>query len=226
MDFATPPATHERTTLFDGTGLDNWTKADGSPADWDLDEGAMTVNPGGPEQEGANNILSRQTHTDVVLHVEFRTPYMPEATGQWRGNSGVFLQGRYEIQVLDSHGIDPPRSNDCGAVYKMHAPLLNACAPPTEWQTYDCYFRAPRFDADGHITEHARLTLLHNGALVHNNVEMPKPTGNKIQPGVEPDVSQPGPILLQCHGPGDPVSFRNIWIEHLPMNPPAANPSA
>ncbi len=128
------------------------------------------------------------------MHVEFRTPYMPEATGQWRGNSGVYMQGRYEIQVLDTHGIDrAPNDSDCGAIYKMHPPLVDVCKPPLEWQDMHIYFRAPRADEAGNVVEHARITMLMNNVLVHNNVEMPRPTGNKIRPGVDPDVTSPGP---------------------------------
>lgn len=212
---------HKKTILFDGNSLEGWVNCDGEPANWELENGVMTVVPGDPESKNKNNILSREKHLDAVLHVEFRIPHMPDSTGQWRGNSGVFMQGRYEIQILDSYGVEIPKDNDCGAIYKMHAPLINTCKPPLEWQVFDVYFRSPRFDENGEVVEHARITLLHNNVIIHNNVEMKKPTGKKIQPGVEPDVSKPGPILLQCHGPGDRVSFRNIWLQHLPAEPPA-----
>ena len=117
--------------------------------------------------------MTEETFTDFMLHLEFMTPDMPEATGQAKGNSGVFLQGRYEIQVLDSYGIKTPGKGDCGAIYNQFAPLVNACKPPLEWQTYDAVFRAPRVDDAGKIVEPARMTVLQNGLVIHNNVQLP-----------------------------------------------------
>ena len=114
--------------------------------------------------------MTLEKFTDFILHLEFMTPYMPEATGQARGNSGVFLQGRYEIQVLDSYGIEVPGKGDCGAVYNQFAPLTNACKPPLEWQTYDVVFRTARVDADGEVVEKTRLTVLQNRTVIHNNI--------------------------------------------------------
>ncbi len=200
---------HETIVLFDGDRLDNWTSEKGGPAQWHVEGGVMTVT--------RDDIMTDETFDDAVLHIEFRTPYMPEATGQQRGNSGVFLQGRYEIQVLDSYQINIPGKGDCGAFYNMHAPLVNACKTPLEWQSYDVYFRAPRADDSGNITEAARATVLQNNILVQNNVELPRPTANRMRNGVDPDLSKPGPLVLQCHGQGDEVSYRNIWIQRLPL---------
>jgi len=188
--------------LFNGKDLNNWKKRDGSPAVWPVEDGVMTSRGG--------DIMSQETFLDFYLHLEFRCPYMPEAKGQARGNSGVFLAGRYEIQVLDSYGWQVPGKGDCGAIYNQHAPLVNACKPPLEWQSYDAIFRAARLDEQGKVTERARLTVLQNGTVIHNNVELPGVTGAPIdnQEGV------PGPLLLQDHG--NDVQYRNIWIVPLP----------
>ena len=152
------------------------------------------------------SIVTKRTFRDFVLHVEFKVPYMPNAHGQERGNSGIGLQDRYEIQVLDSYGIADPGSGDCGAVYSQAAPLANACKKPLQWQTYDIVFRAPRYNADGTKIENARVTLWQNDILVQNNQEITGPTGiNDHKP-----QSEPGPIMLQYHN--NSVQFRNVWI--------------
>jgi hypothetical protein len=157
---------------------------------------------------GTGDIMTKETFTDFFLHLEFRCPDMPEAKGQAKGNSGVFLQGRYEIQVLDSYGINIPGKGDCGAIYNQFAPLVNACKPPMEWQTYDVIFRAPRVDDDGQVVEPVRLTALQNGLVIQNNVEL------SINPNMQ-DAGTPGPLRLQDHG--NLVAYRNIWAVHLPL---------
>ena len=141
---------------------------------------------------------------DFSLHVEFRTPYMPAARGQGRGNSGVYIQGRYEVQVLDSFGLEGA-DNECGGLYKQRAPRLNMCFPPLIWQTYDIDFTAARFDPSGRKLANARITVRHNGVVVHDNVELTAKTGGGAAEG--PD---PRPIRFQDHG--NPVHFRNIWL--------------
>lgn len=200
---------HDKTILFDGSNLDNWVSEAGGPATWGLKDGAMTVTE--------NDILSTETFRDAVIHLEFRVPYMPEAKGQWRGNSGVFIHGMYEIQVLDSYEVNIPGTGDCGAFYSMHAPLVNACKAPREWQSYDIFWRAPRGNDAGEVTEPARATVLHNGVLIHNNVVLLEPTAKRVRRGFDPAPLSTGPLLLQCHGSGDPVSYRNIWLQHLPL---------
>ncbi|MFW6158281.1 MAG: 3-keto-disaccharide hydrolase [Planctomycetota bacterium] len=199
-----PP--EDAVVLFDGADLSKWTNREGDPAGWNAEGGAMHVVPG----EG--DVLSRERFTDFYLHVEFRCPDMPEATGQAKGNSGVYLQGRYEIQVLDSYGLAVPGKGDCGAIYDQFAPLVNACEPPMTWQSYDVVFRAPRCIEGGReIDQNARVTVLQNGLVIQNNVELPGVTGGAM----DELIDEPGPVRLQDHG--DAVSYRNIWAVHLPL---------
>src|SRR5262249_1531156 len=149
------------------------------------------------------------------LHVEFRVPYMPKATGQGRGNSGVYVQGRYEVQVLDSYGLDS-KDNDCGAIYEVAKPRVNACKAPTVWQSYDIDFTAPTW-AGGKIAEPAHITVRQNGVLIHDGVPLVRKNkeGKEevvkfTRAGMETDPCTPGPIMLQDHG--NPVQFRNVWL--------------
>lgn len=184
--------------LFDGKSTDAWSKA------WKVEDGAMI--------SGGGSIESKQEFADAMLHVEFRTPNMPDAKGQARGNSGVFLQGRYEVQVLDSFGIASPGKGDCGAIYNVAAPLVNASLPPLQWQSYDIVFRAPRFDADGKKTENARITVMQNGRVIQNNTDVPHNTS--AGPGAP--EGKTGPVALQDHG--NPAAFRNVWLLPLPAS--------
>ena len=199
----TPP--ESAVILFDGTDLSNWVGRDGGEAQWEVHADYMTVVP------RTGDIMSKETFTDHFLHIEFMTPDMPEASGQAKGNSGVFFQGRYEIQVLDSYGIDVPGKGDCGAIYNQFAALVNACKPPLEWQTYDVIFRAPRFNDDGEMTENVRVTALQNGLVILNNVQLPGTTAG----GNAAEIAKPGPLRLQDHG--NLVQYRNIWAVHLPL---------
>lgn len=190
--------------LFNGRDLQGWRRRkDAGPVGWQVADGVATV------VRGTGDIVSAEVYRDAHIHVEFREPDMPDKTGQARGNSGVYVQGRYEIQVLDSFGWADPGKGDCGAIYNQHAPLVNACRPPLEWQTYDIVFRAARVDAAGNVRAHAQITVLHNGRVIHNNVAV-QPTGGAI----DQDLTEPGPLLLQDHG--DPVQYRNLWLVHLP----------
>ncbi len=188
--------------MFDGKSLDRWQKQNGEPAAWKLTEdGAMQVMP------KAGSIKSVDTFSDARIHLEFRSPFMPDARGQKRGNSGVYVAGVYEIQILDSYGLEGAE-NECGGIYKAARPRVNMCAPPLQWQTYDIDYTAPRFDADGKKVANAVVSVKHNGVSIHENLELPNATPG----GVSPDEPKgPAPLFLQDHG--DAVQFRNIWVE-------------
>lgn len=148
---------------------------------------------------------SKQAFGSCALHIEFRTPFRPGARGQGRGNSGVYLQDRYEVQVLDSFGLKG-ESNECGGIYTIAKPRVNMCLPPLAWQTYDIEFEDARFDNDGRKMKPAAITVRHNGVLVHDHVEVPKAT----TAAGRPEGPEAGPLQLQNHG--NPVFFRNIWL--------------
>ncbi len=153
----------------------------------------------------SQGITSKQKFQDFSLHMEFLLSYMPAARGQGRANSGCYMQGRYEVQILDSFGLSGEH-NECGGIYTISKPDTNMCLPPLQWQTYDVDYTAAKFDAAGKKTANARITVLHNGVKIHNNLELPKATtASPLQEGVEP-----GPIYLQDHG--NPIRFRNIWL--------------
>lgn len=209
-DTAPVPAPKDAILLFDGKDLSKWvSRKDGQAAGWKVQNGYMEVTP------GSGDILTRDRFQDYQLHVEFWLPHMPEAKGQGRANSGVYNQGRIEVQVLDSYG-QPPRDNEAGGIYQVAVPLRNASRPPEQWQTYDIAYRAPKFEG-GKQTEKGRITVFHNGILIHNNVEFDARTTTAGLPPDGNDYSQPGPILLQDHG--NRVRYRNIWI--LPTPAPA-----
>ncbi len=193
----------ERIYLFDGTSMDKWKKrGSNDPCGWILENGVMTV------VRGQNDIVSTETFGDAHIHVEWMEPDMPDKTGQNKGNSGVYIHGCYELQVLDSYGVEEPKNNDCGSFYEMYAPLVNACKPALEWQTYDIYFRAPRFNEDGSVKENAFVTVVQNGIMIQNNIELYQVTPGGITDGKQ--VAE-GPLMLQDHG--NPVSYRNVYIE-------------
>jgi hypothetical protein len=152
---------------------------------------------------GATGCVSKHAFGDHSLHVEFRTPFMPESRGQARGNSGVYVQGRYEVQVLDSFGLEGA-DNECGGIYKQSRPNVNMCFPPLSWQTYDIDFTAAKYDDAGKKTANARITVKHNGVVIHDNLELTAST-----PGYRPEG--PGKLGLFLQNHGNPVAFRNIW---------------
>lgn len=193
--------------LFDGKNLDAWQHDKGKPAGWTiLPDGAFMVKP------GTGEIISKQKFKSVKLHAEFRLPYMPKERGQARGNSGLFFQDVYEVQVLDSFGLEG-YTDECGGLYKLSAPRVNACRPPLQWQTYDVEYHAPKFDAAGKLTAYGRLTAYQNGKLIQNNEELLWITGWKEKDRMGPVPQEPGSIRLQDHG--NYVQYRNIWLEPL-----------
>ncbi|WP_353707685.1 family 16 glycoside hydrolase [Cellulosimicrobium sp. ES-005] len=195
----------ERITLFDGDDLDQWAAVNGGgPATWPIADGSV--------ESFGGDIRTQEKFDDFRMHVEWYQPeHAPDVTGQARGNSGVYIQERYEVQVLESFGIDPPRNDHAGAIYLQRAPDVNAATPMGTWQTYDITFRGARFGPDGKKTEDARLTLVWNGQVVHDDVAVTGKTGNGRAEG-----PTSGYIKLQDHGdPGLNPRFRNIWIERL-----------
>jgi hypothetical protein len=192
--------------LFDGKNFDQWQNNKGGEVKWKIDNGAMTV------VAGTGNIQTKKGFGDCQLHIEWRTPAEVKGEGQGRGNSGIFLMGRYELQVLDNYNNKTYVNGQAASIYKQFPPLVNACRPPGEWQTYDIIFTAPRFYEDGTVKSQARITVLHNGVLVQNDVVL---LGGTQYIGVAnyEKHSDKEPIILQDHG--NPVSFRNIWVRPL-----------
>jgi hypothetical protein len=152
----------------------------------------------------ASGAVSKVKLGDHTLHIEFRTPFMPKSQGQARGNSGVYIQGRYELQVLDSFGLEG-ENNECGGIYSIAKPAVNMCLSPLAWQTYDIDFTAAKYDTEGKKTQNARVTIKHNGVVIHENLELTKGTPGHHEEGPEKDG-----LYLQDHG--NPVAFRNIWV--------------
>lgn len=192
--------------LFNGKDFSAWTGKDGKPVEWSIEDGAMTV------KGGSGEIISKQGFGDCQLHIEWRTPSVVKGEGQLRGNSGIFLMGKYELQVLDSYNNTTYSNGQAGSIYKQLIPLVNASKGPGEWQTYDIIFTAPRFGADGRLQSQARITVIHNGVLIQNNQAIWGGTQFIGIAEYKPH-SMKESLVLQDHG--DPVSFRNIWIREL-----------
>ncbi len=194
--------------LFDGVDLENeWTNDKGEKPGWDVADGCVTV------KHGTGVIKTKRSFNDFQLHIEWRAPAEVKGESQGRGNSGVFLQGIYEVQVLDNYNNRTYRNGQAGSVYKQYAPLVNACKAPGEWQTYDIIYTAPRFNNDGTYFTPPTVTVLHNGVLVQNHVKLRGPTEFIGIPEYSVKPHGAGPIVLQDHG--NPVSYRNIWIREL-----------
>jgi hypothetical protein len=199
-----PPS--DATVLFDGRSLSEWESArDGSPAAWKLVDGCMEV------VAKTGNIRSKRKFGDMQLHVEWAAPVKIEGQSQGRGNSGVFLMGLYEIQVLDCYQNPTYPDGTTAAVYGQYPPLVNACSKPGEFHVFDVLWTSPRFDG-GKLARPAFVTVLHNGVCVHNHVELQGPTQHKRLAAYEPHEAT-GPIILQDHN--NPVRFRNIWVREL-----------
>ena len=208
-DSSRPPS--DAVALFNGRDMTGWKTTDGRPAECRVEDGAMACT------SGSGNIVSTETFRDAQIHLEFRVPLMADQKDQLRGNSGVYLHAKYELQILDSYENETYPTGMLGALYGQAPPLVNAARPPEQWQAYDLTFRAPRCDSTGAVTEKARLTAHLNGVLIHDNVSIEASTG-----------CEAGPILLQDHSgfEGAPVTtmgFRNIWIRRLGEQYGAAN---
>ena len=206
---SSPPS--DATVLFDGTeaAMANWTDTKGQPTKWIAGEGYME------SVKGAGYIQTKQQFGSCQLHVEFATPEKVEGTSQGRGNSGVFLQGQYEVQVLDSYENKTYPDGQCGALYGRAVPLVNACRKPGEWQTYDIIYHRPLFDKDGKVTRKATFTILQNGVLIQDHVVLEGGTGwiNAHTVTNYKAHGDKGPIQLQDHG--NPVRYRNVWVREL-----------
>lgn len=199
-----PPS--DAIVLFDGKDLSQWLDEHDGPAKWKVENGYAEV------VAKTGYIHTKKPIGDCQLHVEFREPTPPKGESQGRGNSGVFLMGLYEIQVLDSYENKTYADGQAAAVYGQYPPLVNASRPPGEWQSYDIVFHAPRFDSSGKLARPARVTVFHNGVLVQDNVEIRGRTAVGDVPTYVPGPDK-APLALQDHG--DPVRYRNIWIREL-----------
>ena len=200
------PPPSDAVVLFDGQDLAGWTDAKGNPAKWKVENGYFEVVP------KTGDIRTVKGFGDCQLHVEWMAPSPAKGTDQDRGNSGVFLMGLYEVQVLDCYGNKTYADGMTAAIYGQYPPLVNACRPPGEWQTYDIVFRRPRFGKDGQVQTPARMTVFHNGILVHDCDVLTGPTAHKARPPYAMHADRL-PISLQDHG--HPVRFRDIWLREL-----------
>lgn len=200
------PVPPDAVVLFSGRDLSQWRSSNGAPPKWIIRDGAIESVP------GSGYLYSAQSFGDVQLHVEWATPADSQGQSQGKGNSGVFLMSLYEVQVLDSFKNDSYPDGQAGSVYGQYPPLVNASRPPGEWQTFDIIFRRPRFRRDGTLAQPARMTVLHNGLLIQDHVELWGPT-SWLQH--QPYAAHPEklPLALQDHG--NPVRYRNIWVRPL-----------
>lgn len=199
-----PPS--DALVLFDGSNFDEWEGIKTSDVKWDLDDGAMTV------VKKTGNIRTKKAFGSCQLHIEWRTPSEVKGEGQGRGNSGIFFQERYEVQVLDSYENVTYSNGQAGSIYKQFIPLVNACKKPGEWQTYDIIFDAPVFNEDGSVKSPAYVTVIQNGVIIQNHVELKGSTAFIGEPSYESHKAKE-PLQLQDHG--DAVSYRNIWVREL-----------
>ncbi len=205
---AGPPlsAPADAVVLFNGTDLSQWVGPKGGAAGWKVKDGYMEVVP------KSGSIRTVKSFGDCQLHVEWMAPLPVSGKSQERGNSGVFLMGLYEIQVLDCHNNITYADGMTASIYGQYPPAVNACRPPGEWQSYDIIFHRPRFASGGHLQAPARLTVFHNGILVHECAEPTGPTGHKVRPPYKKHADRL-PLMLQDHS--NPVRFRNIWVREL-----------
>jgi hypothetical protein len=203
-DGAPPPS--DAIVLFDGHDLSHWVGDKGKP-EWKVRDGYMEVVP------KSGYIHTKEEFGDCQLHLEWAEPAKVHGNSQDRGNSGVFFQGLYEVQVLDSYDNPTYADGQCGALYGQSPPLVNACRKPGVWQTYDIIFEAARFGADHHLIRPASVTVFQNGVLLHHKQALLGPTGHKILANYKKEIPARGPLALQEHH--NPVRFRNIWIRNI-----------
>lgn len=205
---APPPAPvpADAIVLFDGTDLAAWERVEGGPAGWAVKDGYVEV------VGGSGSITTRRAFGDMQLHLEWAAPSPPSGEGQGRGNSGVFLMGHYEIQILDSYDNDTYPDGQAAALYGQAPPLVNASRPPGEWQSYDIVFRRPRFGPDGRVERPARVTVWHNGVLVHDAAAF---TGGTVHAQEARYAAHADRLPLRLQDHGNPVRFRNIWVREL-----------
>jgi len=201
-----PPA--DAIVLFDGRSLDAWESVKGGPARWLIEGGALVIKP------KSGSIRTKTAFGDLQLHLEFRTPAVVEGEGQRRGNSGIFFMGLYELQILDSYDNKTYVNGQAASIYKQRAPLVNASRSPGEWQSYDVIWVAPRFTKDERMDSPARITVFHNGVLVHHNVAIKGGTAFRGPPAYQVHASRL-PLELQDHK--NPTAFRNIWVRELAL---------
>jgi hypothetical protein len=200
-----PPS--DAMVLYRNSGdISNWVQENGEPLKWNATDTSLTVVP------GAGGIKTVRAFGDCQLHIEWKTPVVVSGTGQGRGNSGIFLMGKYELQVLDSWDNKTYYNGQAGSIYKQHIPLVNASLGPGRWQTYDVVFTAPRFGTEGELMSPAAFTVFHNGVLIQNHVKLIGPTEYIGLPAYKVHEEKL-PLSLQDHG--NPVSYRNIWIREL-----------
>jgi len=193
--------------LFDGKDLAKWEHGNGSEPKWKIQDGYMEVVP------KSGILRTKDKFKDFQLHLEFATPAKVEGDGQGRGNNGINIWGRYEIQVLDSYNNKTYPDGQVGAIYGQTPPLVNASRPPGEWQTYDIIWEGPRWDEDGKLSKKAYVTVIHNGAVLHHRRELIGNTGHRAVGNYNNKPQESGPIELYEHG--NPVRFRNIWLRPL-----------
>jgi hypothetical protein len=199
----TTPPPKDAVVLFDGKDTSEWVTLSGDPCPWSIEDGAMV------DQE--THIMTKREFADHQLHVEFYVPVKTDPNVQGNGNSGVYVHGEYEIQLIDSYGVAPHPGDSCGAIYGQVPPMVNASLPAGEWQSFDILFHAPSVDAEGNVLRKARFSVMHNGIWIHDNVEA------DITPyGVRRALQNTGPLMLQYHG--YPVRFRNIWLRPIPSS--------
>ncbi len=192
--------------LFNGEHMNAWQHKDGSKSKWLNKEGRMIVNP------GTGNLYTKESFSSTQLHIEWKAPAIIDGDGQDRGNSGIFFQKRYELQILDSYDNITYSNGQAASIYKQYIPAVNASKRPGEWQYYDVIFTAPTFDKEKKLANKARMTVFHNGVLVHNNVIIKGTTVYNGQPEYEYHSAEQ-PIMIQDHS--NAIVFRNIWIRHL-----------